>query len=149
MLNSFKKRTYISKEPFKLPSSVGSKEGSALEQFFFTSKKSFVGIDNYTNGIEKTDFIRAFGYSLFITVFAVFLIVLCTSMCGWYITRVKNQFTTGIYYLCVFSMIIPFQMVMFTLSKVADILRFDNPFGIVFVYLGFGEIGRASCRERV
>ncbi|MBE5853413.1 MAG: carbohydrate ABC transporter permease [Lachnospiraceae bacterium] len=138
LLNSFKKRTYISKEPFKLPSSVGSKEGSALEQFFFTSKKSFVGIDNYTNGIEKTDFIRAFGYSLFITVFAVFLIVLCTSMCGWYITRVKNQFTTGIYYLCVFSMIIPFQMVMFTLSKVADILRFDNPFGIVFVYLGFG-----------
>jgi len=138
LINSFKKKTYISKEPFKFASSVGSQGESAIEQLFFTTRKSFVGVDNYVNGIEKTDFLRAFGYSLFITICAVLLIVICTSMCGWYITRVKNKFTSGIYYLCVFSMIIPFQMVMFTLSKVADVLQFNNPIGIIFVYLGFG-----------
>lgn len=121
LMNSFKKKSAINNHPFTFPTG-----------------KAFVGIENYTGGIEKTEFFKAFFTSLFITVFAVALIVLCTSMCGWYLTRVKNKFTSAMYYLCVFSMIVPFQMVMFTLSKIADTLKLDNPVGIIFVYLGFG-----------
>lgn len=121
LMNSFKKKIFISNRPFALPDA-----------------KSFVKIENYINGIQKTDFFRAFGYTLFITVGSVFVIVLCTSMCAWYISRVKNKWTTGIYYLFAFSMIVPFQMVMFTLSKIADMLHLGNPVGIIIVYLGFG-----------
>ncbi len=121
VINSFKKKVYISKYPFKIP-----------------IDKMFVGWDNYISGIEKTNFFQAFGYSLFITVFSVIVIVLCTSMCAWYITRVKNVFTSGIYYLCLFSMIVPFQMVMFALSKIANMLHLSNPVGIILIYLGFG-----------
>ena len=85
-----------------------------------------------------TGFFKAFGYSLFITVASVALIVLCCSMCAWYITRVHNAATKAIYLLCLFSMIVPFQMVMFTLSKFANMLHLSNPVGIVVVYLGFG-----------
>ena len=121
LMNSFKRKIFISNRPFALPDA-----------------KSFVKIENYINGIQKTDFFRAFGYTLFITVGSVFEIVLCTSMCAWYISRVKNKWTTGIYYLFAFSMIVPFQMVMFTLSKIADMLHLGNPVGIIIVYLGFG-----------
>ena len=121
VLNSFKKKAYISREPFSIPQG-----------------KIFVGWDNYIKGIEKTGFIQAFGWSLFITVFSVAAIILCTSMCAWYICRVKNTATNTIYYLCLFSMIVPFQMVMFTLSKIANILHLNNPVGIIVVYLGFG-----------
>lgn len=121
LMNSFKRKIFISNRPFALPDA-----------------KSFVKIENYINGIQKTDFFRAFGYTLFITVGSVFVIVLCTSMCAWYISRVKNKWTTGIYYLFAFSMIVPFQMVMFTLSKIADMLHLGNPVGIITVYLGFG-----------
>ncbi len=121
LYNSFKKKIFISKRPFALPDS-----------------KSFVGMENYISGIEKIELPKAFGYSLFITVGAVFVIILCTSMCAWYITRVKNAVTSGMYMLFAFSMIIPFQMVMFTLSKIADILKLGNPVGIIIVYLGFG-----------
>ena len=121
LMNSFKRKIFISNRPFALPDT-----------------KSFVKIENYINGIQKTDFFRAFGYTLFITVGSVFVIVLCTSMCAWYISRVKNKWTTGIYYLFAFSMIVPFQMVMFTLSKIADMLHLGNPVGIIIVYLGFG-----------
>lgn len=121
LYNSFKKKIFISNRPFELPNA-----------------KSFVGIENYIEGIIKIELPRAFGYSLFITVCSVFLIVLCTSMCAWYITRVKNAVTSGMYYLFAFSMIVPFQMVMFTLSKIADMLHLGNPVGIVIVYLGFG-----------
>ena len=121
LMNSFKRKIFISNRPFALPDA-----------------KSFVKIENYINGIQKTDFFRAFGYTLFITVGSVFVIVLCTSMCAWYISRVKNKWTTGIYYLFAFSMIVPFQMVMFTLSKIADMLHLGNPVGIIIVYLGFG-----------
>ena len=121
LMNSFKRKIFISNRPFALPDA-----------------KSFVKIENYINGIQKTDFFRAFGYTLFITVGSVFVIVLCTSMCAWYISRVKNKWTTGIYYLFAFSMIGPFQMVMFTLSKIADMLHLGNPVGIIIVYLGFG-----------
>lgn len=121
LINSFKKKAYISKKPFSLP-----------------TDKMFVGFDNYSTGIKKTGFGEAFGYSLFITVFSVLVIILCTSMCAWYISRVTSRFTSGLYYLCVFSMIVPFQMVMFTLSKIANMLHLSNPIGIVLVYLGFG-----------
>ena len=121
VLNSFKKKAYISREPFSIPQG-----------------KIFVGWDNYIKGIEKTGFIQAFGWSLFITVFSVAAIILCTSMCAWYICRVKNAATNTIYYLCLFSMIVPFQMVMFTLSKIANMLHLNNPVGIIVVYLGFG-----------
>lgn len=119
--NSFKKKIFISSRPFELPSA-----------------KSFAGFENYVNGIEKIHFFEAFGYSTFITIGSVFVIILCTSMCAWYITRVKTKVTAGIYYLFAFSMIVPFQMVMFTLSKIADMLHLGNPLGIIIVYLGFG-----------
>ena len=121
VINSFKKKAYISRKPFAIPAG-----------------KMYVGLENYVNGIKKTGFVDAFWTSLFITVLSVTVIILCTSMCAWYISRVKNKFTTGLYYLCLFSMIVPFQMVMFTLSKLADMLHLGNPLGIVVVYLGFG-----------
>lgn len=121
LINSFKKKAYISRDPFSIP------QGKIL-----------VGLDNYVKGIQKTGFVQAFGLSLFITICSVAVIILCTSMCAWYICRVKNAATNTIYYLCLFSMIVPFQMVMFTLSKFANILHLSNPVGIVIVYLGFG-----------
>ncbi|MDY3817737.1 MAG: carbohydrate ABC transporter permease [Lachnospiraceae bacterium] len=120
-INSFKKKTYISKEPFSLPSGRG-----------------FVGLDNYISGMEKIDFFKSFGYSLWITVASVAVIILCTSMCAWYITRRDTLACKIVYLLCIFSMVVPFQMVMFTLSKLADMLHLGNPLGIVIVYLGFG-----------
>ena len=121
LINSFKKKAYISRKPFAIPSG-----------------KMYVGLENYVNGIKKTGFIDAFWTSLFITVLSVAVIIICTSMCAWYISRVKNKFTTALYFLCLFSMIVPFQMVMFTLSKLADMMHLGNPLGIVEVYLGFG-----------
>ncbi|MEG0615494.1 MAG: carbohydrate ABC transporter permease [Oscillospiraceae bacterium] len=121
LMNSFKGRFYISDAPFVFPDST-----------------TFTGIENYINGIAKTGFLEAFGYSLFITVFSVAAIVLFTSMTAWYITRVKSKFTSIAYYAFVFSMIVPFQMVMFTMSKVANVLHLDNPVGIILIYLGFG-----------
>ena len=121
LINSFKKKAYISRDPFYIPQG-----------------KIFVGLDNYVKGIQKTGFVQAFGLSLFITICSVAVIILCTSMCAWYICRVKNAATNTIYYLCLFSMIVPFQMVMFTLSKIANILHLNNPVGIIVVYLGFG-----------
>ena len=121
LINSFKKKAYINRYPFALPTA-----------------KNFVGLDNYVTGIEKIDFLKAFGYSLFITVASVVVILICTSMCAWYISRVRNRVTKTIYMLCICSMVVPFQMVMFTLSKTADILHLGNPVGIVLVYLGFG-----------
>ena len=121
VINSFKKKVYINREPFKIP-----------------TDKMFVGIENYISGIEKTGFINAFFTSLFITIFSVLAIILFCSMTAWYIMRVKDRFTTAIYYLCLFSMIVPFQMVMYTLSKTANVLHLGNPVGIIIVYLGFG-----------
>lgn len=121
LLNSLKKKAFITRDTFRLPDA-----------------QSFFGIKNYINGIEKTEFFSAFGCSLFITVASVVVIVICTSMCAWFLVRVNNRFTKFIYLLCLFSMVVPFQMVMFTLSKVANTLNLGNPVGIVFVYLGFG-----------
>lgn len=121
LLNSFKGRFFISEEPFSFPDS-----------------QTFAGIENYINGLEKTEFISAFGWSVFITVFSVAAIVVFTSMTAWYIVRVKNAFTKALYFIFVFSMIVPFQMVMFTMTKTAGELGLDTPWGIVLIYLGFG-----------
>ena len=121
LMNSFKGQFSISGEPFRLP-----------------TKETFVGLLNYRNGIEKIDFVSAFAYSLFITVASVFVIILFTSMAAWYIVRRKSFFTKFFYLTLVFSMIVPFQMVMFTMSKIANVLNLENPVGIVLIYLGFG-----------
>ena len=122
LMNSFKGQFYISDAPFALPDS-----------------ETFVGLRNYWNGIEKVGFFSAFGYSAFITVFSVAAIVLFTAMTAWYLVRIKTRTANALYYLFVFSMIVPFQMVMFTMSKMANLLRLDNPLGIILLYLGFGS----------
>ena len=121
LINSFKKKAYISRMPFSLP-----------------NEKMFVGWENYANGLKKINFADSFLNSLIITVLSVVLILLCTSMCAWFITRVKTRLTRTVYALCLGSMIVPFQMVMFTLSKTADSLKLNTPFTIPIVYLGFG-----------
>ena len=121
LFNSFKKKSYINLEPFKLPDST-----------------TFVGMENYTTAIDQYGFLKAVGWTVFITVGSVLVILICTSMCAWFITRVQNCFTKGIYLLCVFSMVVPFQMVMFTLSLVTDRLGLGTPWGLIIVYLGFG-----------
>ncbi len=121
IINSFKYKFSITESPFTLPNA-----------------DSFAGIENYVSGISQTDFPLAFFWSLFITVFSVAAIIIFTSMTAWYIVRAKSLLTSILYYALVFSMIVPFQMVMFTMSKVANILRLDNPVGIIIIYLGFG-----------
>ena len=98
-----------------------------------------MGLTNYVNGIEKTGFFTAFGWSAFITVFSVAAIILFTSMTAYYLTRVKTGVTNVLYYMFVFSMIVPFQMVMFTMSKLANMTHLNNPPGMVLLYLGFGS----------
>ena len=136
ILNSFKRKAYIFKNPFGISSQPLASIG--FEKWQKGISKTFVGFLNYANAVKKTNFFQCFGYSIFITVASVFLIVLCCSMCAWYIVRVHNTATRAIYLLCLFSMIVPFQMVMFTLSKFANILHLSNPIGITIVYLGFG-----------
>ena len=97
-----------------------------------------VGLENYIRGIKQTRLIQSFGWSLFITILSVAVIILCCSMCAWYICRVKTKFTKILYMLCLFAMIVPFQMEMFTLSKIANMLHMGNPWGLVVIYLGFG-----------
>ena len=121
LMNSFKNKLYISDAPFALPNS-----------------DTFSGMYNYVNGIQKTGLLVAAGRSAFITICSVIVIVLLTSMAAWWITRVTCKLSTVLYYLFVFAMIVPFQMVMFTLSKVTDFLHLGNMFGIIPVYLGFG-----------
>ena len=111
---------------------------STTSVFELPTAQSFVGLSNYIYGVTQMNFLSSFGYSLVITVSSVLLIILCCSMCGWYITRVNSLVSRLMYLLCVFSMIVPFQMVMFTLSKTADTLRLNNPFNICIIYLGFG-----------
>ena len=121
IINSFKSRIYISSQPLKLPNA-----------------ETFVALENYINGVTSSDFFSAFLRSLFITVVSVILIVLFASMAAWYIVRSNSKITKGIYYMLVFSMIVPFQMVMYTMTYVTNRANLDNVFGITFVYLGFG-----------
>ena len=121
LMNSFKKKSYISLEPFQLP-----------------NETTLTGLDNYTAAIDQYGFLDAVGWTVFITVGSVLVILICTSMCAWYITRVKTRVTKAIYILCVFSMVVPFQMVMFTLSLVTDRLGLGTPWRLIIIYLGFG-----------
>ena len=121
LINSFKAKFSISQSPFTIPTG-----------------NDFVGLSNYTAGIRSTGFPSAFGWSLFITLFSIAAIIIFTSMCAWYIVRVKTAYTSVLYYALVFSMVVPFQMVMFTMSKTANVLHLDNPLGIILIYLGFG-----------
>ena len=118
LINSFKGKLFISNNPFALPTA-----------------ETFAGLTNYVNGIEKTGFFTAFGWSAFITVFSVAAIILFTSMTAYYLTRVKTGVTNVLYYMFVFSMIVPFQMVMFTMSKLANMTHLNNPPGMVLLYL--------------
>lgn len=119
--NSFKGKFFISKDPFALPSS-----------------ETFAGLTNYVNGLIKTGLLSAIGWSFFITILSVLLIILFTSMTAYYLTRVKGKLTQALYYMFVFSMIVPFQMVMFTMSSLADTFHLKNPVGMCILYLGFG-----------
>ena len=117
---------------FKLKFSI------ATAPFIFPTAETFSRLENFVTGINSTGFLSAIGWSLFITVFSVAIIIVFTSMTAWYIIRVKSKGTKILYYALVFSMIVPFQMVMFTMSKIANTLSLDNPIGIIFIYLGFG-----------
>ena len=119
--NSFKSRFYISGDPFALP-----------------SKETFVALENYISGLSAGGFFAAFGRSLLITVVSVGLIVLCTSMAAWYLMRVRTALTKGMYYLFVFSMIVPFQMVMYTMTYLVGRAKLNTVLGMPFIYLGFG-----------
>jgi raffinose/stachyose/melibiose transport system permease protein len=121
LMNSFKSKLFVVNAPFAFPNA-----------------ESFTGMLNYTEGLVKTRFFSAIRYSLFITIFGVLIVVLFSGMTAWYITRSPFRFCKGLYFAFVFAMIVPFQMVMFPLTKVANMLRLDNPVGILFVYLGYG-----------
>ena len=123
VINSFKENAFVNLNPFALPNS-----------------ESFVGFANYIKGMTfgNYPFLKSVSYSLFITVASVFLILLFCSMSAWYIARVNSMMSKVFYYLCLFSMIVPFQMVMFTLSRTADTLKFNTPYSIPIIYLGFG-----------
>lgn len=119
--NSFKSRFYISGDPFALP-----------------NKETFVALENYISGLSAGGFFAAFGRSLLITVVSVGLIVICTSMAAWYLMRVRTALTKGMYYLFVFSMIVPFQMVMYTMTYLVGRAKLNTVLGMPFIYLGFG-----------
>lgn len=121
LINSFKQKAYISRNAFSLPTG-----------------KAFVGLENYIRGIERTNLISSFGWTVVVTVGAVLLIIVCTSMCAWWIVRTNNWAARLLYTLFLFNMIVPFQMVMFTLSKLADMMGLNTPWGLWIVYLGFG-----------
>ena len=123
LYNSFKTNSSINTATFALPNA-----------------DTFVGFQNYITGISVGDFpfLNSVGYSFVITLLSAGLILLCTSMAAWYISRVNSRFCRMVYYLCVFSMVVPFQMVMFTLAKTANVLNLDTPWTIPVIYLGFG-----------
>lgn len=118
---------------FKTESSINT-----TSVFELLGAQNFNGLANYVNALTRQGFAAAFMNSLIITVTSVALILVCCSMCAWYVVRVNNRFCKAVYFLFVFSMVVPFQMLMFTLSGLADKLGFNTPFNICFIYLGFG-----------
>ena len=122
LMNSLKKESAIS-------------TGTA---FKLLTADAFAGIANYVDAIASKGFLSSLGYSTFITITSVVAILVCCSMCAWYITRVNSPISKILYYLFVFSMVVPFQMVMFTLSQTADTLHLNMPWNIWVIYLGFG-----------
>ena len=123
VINSFKLNTYVKTDTFALPNA-----------------ESFAGWANFIKGLTFGNFAfyKVVFYSFFITITSTALILVCTSMAAWYISRVGSLVSKIVYYLCVFSMVVPFQMVMFTLSKTADTLKLNTPWTIPIIYLGFG-----------
>ena len=123
LMNSFKANAYVNTETFALP-----------------NEESYVGFANYIKGMTfgNYPFAKSVGYSLFITIVSSALILVCTSMAAWYIARVGSAFSKIVYYLCVFSMVVPFQMVMYTLARTADQMHLNTPWTIPVIYLGFG-----------
>ena len=123
LLNSFKKNTFVKTETFSWPTA-----------------ESFAGLDNFIKGLTfgNYPFLKSALFSLVITLLSTALILLFTSMAAWYIARVDSLFCRIVYFACVFSMVVPFQMVMFTLSKTADTLKLNTPWTIPIIYLGFG-----------
>ena len=111
---------------------------STATVFELPTQATFAGLHNYAYGITQLNFLQSFGYSATITITSVVLILLCCSMCAWFITRVNGKLSKLMYGLCMFSMVVPFQMVMFTLAKTADTLKLNNPYNICIIYLGFG-----------
>lgn len=107
--------------------------------FSIPTSETFAGISNYIDSITSKGFLGSLGYSLLITITSVVAILVCCSMCAWFITRMNGPFSKAIYYMCVLSMVVPFQMVMFTLSQTADKLKLNTPFNIWVIYLGFGS----------
>ena len=120
--NAFKDQTSILRDPFSLP-----------------NKDSYVGFLNFKTGWNSAGFGRAIFYSFFITTISVLLICILSAMCAWYLARVKKKFTKVIYYVFVFSMLIPFQMVMFSLTQIASMLYMNNPLGIILIYIAYGS----------
>ena len=106
--------------------------------FQLPNSETWNGLKNFVASVTQMDFLKSFWYSLVISVMSVVLILLCCSMCAWYIVRVNGALSKAFYYLCVFSMVVPFQMVMFTLAKTADTLKLNTPYNICIIYLGFG-----------
>ena len=123
LVNSFKQNTFVKTETFAMPNA-----------------ESFAGWGNFVKGMTfgGYPFVNSVFYSTIITLMSTVLIILVTSMAAWYITRVDSRVCRVVYYLCVFSMVVPFQMVMFTLSKTADVLKLNTPWTIPIIYLGFG-----------
>lgn len=123
LMNSFKTNASVNTDTFALP-----------------NEDTFVGLDNYVKGMTfgNYPFYKSVFYSFFITIVSTILILLCTSMAAWYIARVGSVICKIVYYLCIFSMVVPFQMVMFTLSRTADALYLNSPWTIPIIYLGFG-----------
>ena len=123
-----------------LINSFKTNTGMGVSFFSIPTGEFFAGIDNYIVGLTfgNYPFIKAFLNSVIVTISSTALILICTSMSSWYIARVGSKFTKLIYNLCIFSMIVPFQMVMYTLSKTADMFNFNTPFSISIIYLGFG-----------
>lgn len=111
---------------------------STASAFKLPTAETFAGLSNYVDAVLSKGFLQSLGFSLFITLTSVIAILICCSMCAWFITRVKNKFTQALYYLFVFSMVVPFQMVMFTLAQTADSLHLNTPWDIWVIYLGFG-----------
>ena len=123
VFNAFKVNTYVKTDTFALPTG-----------------KMWAGLKNFVTGMTmgNYNFLKSVFYSLYITIFSTALILICTSMSAWYVSRVDSLIARIVYYLCVFSMIVPFQMVMFTLSRTADNLQLNTPYSIPIIYLGFG-----------
>ena len=120
--------------------SFKTNSGISLDVFALPDSETFAGTDNYATGMTfgNYPFLKSAVYSLFISVVSTILILVCCSMAAWYIVRVRSKFSRFFYYLCLFSMIVPFQMVMFTLTNTAKTFHLNTPWTIPVVYLGFG-----------